>query len=102
MPVIVTKQIKKKRILIAAFAVLIIATLAILYFGGVIGGGSLPISVGLPVSDSSITGDGQEIKVPISDAKLKILEDERFTNLQNSPGVPISTETTGKSNPFSD
>ncbi len=99
MSVIVTKQIKKKRILIAALAVLIIATFTILYLGGVIGGSSPTTSVELP---SSVTETGQEVQVPISDAKLKILEDERFKNLQNSPGVPLNTDTTGKSNPFSD
>ena len=86
--------------LIAAFAVLILAAFAILYFGGVIGGEQAQPPESVP-DISTVTG-GDEVKIPISDAKLKILEDERFKILQNPPGVPVKTDTTGKANPFSD
>jgi|SRR3989338_3940340 len=106
MPVIVTKEIKKKRILMAALAILVIAIFSVLYFGGVIGKDSQPAPVEPAVGQSAVVplaeGTGQEIQTPISDAKLKILEDERFKNLQSPPGVPVKTDTTGKSNPFSE
>ena len=101
MAVVITKEIRKKRILIAAFAVLVLLSLSILYFGGVIGGGSQAPSVEPSQEIPVATGSG-EVKIPISDAKLKILEDERFKILQSPPGVPVKTDTTGKANPFSD
>ena len=100
MAVVITKEIRKKRMLIAAFAVLVLAAFAILYFGGVIGGGRQIQTAGPDQNISS--GPAEQVKVPISDAKLKILEDERFKILQNPPGVPVKTDTTGKVNPFSD
>lgn len=101
MPVIVTREIKKKRMLIAVFAALILAALAILYFGGVLGGSSPTSSVEVSNAPGGAANQA-ELKTPISDAQLKILEDARFTDLQSPPGVPIKTDTTGKSNPFSD
>ena len=97
MAVIVTKEIKKKRILLGIFAVLVLVTFGILYFG--IFKRSAPASVEQfqrSVSSSATASD------QISDLKVKILEDERFKNLQAPPGVPLNTQTTGKSNPFSD
>ena len=45
---------------------------------------------------------GTTVSEQVSDLKVKILEDIRFQGLQPPPGVPINTQTTGKSNPFSD
>jgi hypothetical protein len=103
MSVIVTKEVKKKRILLAIFAVSIIATFFVLYFGGMLGGGSPVVLENDMLQSGFIFGETeQEINVPISDIRLKILDDERFTSLQDPPGVPVSAETTGNRNPFSD
>lgn len=102
MTVIVTKEIQKKRILIVALAFFVIATFSILFFGGIIGGGS-PIMPDESLTPASMPGATEQgIIVPISDEELKILEDERFTSLLDPPGASVSAETTGNSNPFSD
>lgn len=98
MAIIVTKEIKRKRTLLVVFGVLVLASGAILYFGFLGTGGSLPAGVTTPAPiDSNTAVAGQ-----VSDLKIKILEDDRFKKLEPPPGVPLKTETTGKSNPFSD
>ena len=97
MAVIVTKEIKKKRILIGLFAILVLVIFGILYFG--IFRYSVPLSV---EQTQGQAGSGATAADQVSDLKVKILEDERFKNLQSPPGVPLNTETTGKGNPFSD
>ena len=98
MAVIVTKEIKRKRITLGVLAALVLASLLILYFG--IFTGRVPEATVLPMSEtgpSEVLGNSQ-----VSDIKIKILEDERFKILKSPPGVPLNTNTTGKSNPFSD
>ncbi|MBI2454376.1 MAG: hypothetical protein HYV54_02295 [Parcubacteria group bacterium] len=95
MSVVVTKEIKKKRIMLAILGALILASVLILYFGFFSGG--LPSTV-LP-EESSVAPLGNGM---VSDLNVKILEDERFKNLASPPGVPVATSTTGKKNPFSD
>lgn len=105
MPVIVTKEVKKKRILLAISVVSIVAAFFVLYFGGIvgIGGGSPAVLENEMLELGFIFGETEQgINVPISDERLKILDDERFTSLQDPPGVPVSAETTGNRNPFSD
>ncbi len=97
MAVVITKEIKKKRILLVIFMALVLASAAILYFGIFSGGETTPA-----VAQPSPTIGGPAVAGQISDLKIKILEDDRFRNLQPPPGVPLKTETTGKSNPFSD
>ncbi len=100
MAVIITKEIKKRRILLAASAVLL-AVMALVLFLGLNENTSeqtVPVSVGdsevampQPVSDSAV-----------SDLKVEVFEDERFKILKDPPGLPVESKTTGKSNPFSD
>ncbi|MEK9174612.1 MAG: hypothetical protein AAB725_01425 [Patescibacteria group bacterium] len=97
MAVIVTKEIKKKRILMGVFFVLVLSSGLVLYFG-FLHKGSPPPAVVAPVTPAA----GVAATSQVSDLKVKILEDDRFKNLELPPGVPIKTETTGKSNPFSD
>ncbi|MDP3764292.1 MAG: hypothetical protein Q8Q95_01585 [bacterium] len=100
MAVIVTKEIKKKRILLAVFGVLVLVSFGILYFGFF--GSSSPPPV-QPEQSAVVAGTpSATVADQVSDLKVKILEDERFKSLQIPPGVPIETQTTGKSNPFSD
>lgn len=94
MAVVVTKDIKRKRMFLAVFAVLVLAAALIIYFG--IFKKSAPPSAVAPSPSSAVNGS------QISDLKVKILEDDRFRNLLPPPGVPLKTETTGKNNPFSD
>ena len=93
MAVIVTKDIKRKRLFLTVFVALVLASAVIIYLG-VFSKGSQP-NIVLP--PENLVGNNQ-----VSDLKVKILEDERFRNLLPPPGVPLKTETTGKSNPFSD
>ena len=94
MAVVVTKDIKRRRLFLAVFAVLVLAAALIIYFG--IFNKNTPLSAVLPLENPVANGS------QVSDLKVKILEDERFKNLLSPPGVPLKTETTGKSNPFSD
>lgn len=99
MAVIVTKEIKKKRILLAVFAGLVLASLGILYFGYF--GASSPLPQ--PEQSQGTTNvSSASVSDQVSDLNVKVLEDSRFQNLQTPPGVPINVQTTGKSNPFSD
>lgn len=102
MAVVVTKEIKKKRMLFGVFAALVLASVAIIYFG--IFGKVRPEALPLAVSDITAPGEGSAAAGadPVADLKIKILEDERFKELQSSPGVPLKTGTTGKRNPFSE
>ena len=93
MAVIVTKDIKRKRLFLTVFVALVLASAVIIYLG-VFNKVSQP-NIVLP--PENLVGNNQ-----VSDLKVKILEDERFRNLLPPPGVPLKTETTGKSNPFSD
>ena len=93
MAVVITKEIKKKRTLLAVFAGLVLVSLVILYYGF--------LKKDSPSSDLS-SGTSYKSSQPVSDLNVKILEDQRFKNLQTPPGVPLNTNTTGKSNPFSD
>ena len=94
MAVVVTKDIRRKQLLLAAFAALVLTSASIIYFG--MFKESAPSSAVLPLENPVVSGS------QVSDLKVKILEDERFKNLLSPPGVPLKTETTGKSNPFSD
>ncbi|MEK7175063.1 MAG: hypothetical protein AAB722_01880 [Patescibacteria group bacterium] len=96
MPVILTKEIKKKRTLLVVLGALVLASVLILYFGFFSGGS--PQSTVLPEGSSNVSLGNQAV----SDLDVKILEDERFKNLRSPPGVPVATSTTGKNNPFSD
>lgn len=99
MAVVITKEIKKKRILISVFSVLVLTTFGILYFGFFKKSSSPPPQL----KDSGVASVvGTTVSEQVSDLKIKILEDIRFQGLQSPPGVPINTQTTGKSNPFSD
>lgn len=105
MAVVVTKEIKKKRMLLLIFLALVLVTFGILYFGGVFSGGSTPppqvAQQPNPIVGTANVSD-TTVSEQVSDLKVKILEDIRFQGLQSPPGVPIDTQTTGKSNPFSD
>lgn len=94
MAVVATKEIKRKQLFLTVFIVLVLASAVIIYLG--IFKKSAPPSVVAPLPSSAVSGS------QISDLKVKILEDDRFRNLLPPPGVPLKTETTGKSNPFSD
>ena len=48
----------------------------------------------LPESASSALSD--------LEVKLDLFEDDRFKELEASPGVPLKAQTSGKKNPFSD
>ncbi|MEK7564630.1 MAG: hypothetical protein AAB394_01090 [Patescibacteria group bacterium] len=99
MAVVVTKEIKKKRILVLVFSALVLATFSILYFGFFRKSSPPPPQI----KDSGMASViGTTVSEQVSDLKVKILEDIRFQGLQPPPGVPINTQTTGKSNPFSD
>lgn len=93
MAVVITKEIKKKRTLLAVFVGLVLVSLVILYYG-FLKKNSPSSSLSSPTSYKSSQS--------VSDLNVKILEDQRFKNLQTPPGVPLKTDTTGKSNPFSD
>ncbi len=93
MAVIVTKDIKRKRLFLAVFVVLVLTSAIIIYLG-IFKESSQP-NIVLP--PENLVNSNQ-----VSDLKIKILEDDRFRNLLPPPGVPLKTETTGKSNPFSD
>ncbi|MDP3800148.1 MAG: hypothetical protein Q8Q90_01865 [bacterium] len=101
MAVILTKEIKKKRLLLAVFGALVVVSLGILYFGGYFGS-STPAPIQPGQGSPVATTPGAAVVDQVSDLKVKILEDIRFQNLQMPPGVPIEMQTTGKSNPFSD
>ncbi len=101
MAVIVTKEIKKKRLLLAVFGFLVVVSLGILYFGGYFGSSTPPPPVQAQQGGTATTPVAA-VSDQVSDLKVKILEDVRFQNLQVPPGVPIEIQTTGKSNPFSD
>lgn len=98
MAVVVTKEIKRKRILLGVFGLLIVASLAIIYFG-IFSKSSPAVSSQLPAT-ATVTAVAPGGKV--ADLNVQVLEDSRFKELQPPPGVPVKTETTGKSNPFSD
>ncbi|MBI2052051.1 MAG: hypothetical protein HYT38_00015 [Candidatus Sungbacteria bacterium] len=93
MAVVVTKDIKRKRLFLAVFVVLVLTSAIIIYLG-IFKESSQP-NIVLP--PENLVNSNQ-----VSDLKIKILEDDRFRNLLPPPGVPLKTETTGKSNPFSD
>ncbi|MBI4118783.1 MAG: hypothetical protein HY452_00790 [Parcubacteria group bacterium] len=93
MAVVVTKDIKRKRLFLAVFVVLVLTSAIIIYLG-IFKESSQP-NIVLP--SENLVNSNQ-----VSDLKIKILEDDRFRNLLPPPGVPLKTETTGKSNPFSD
>lgn len=99
MAVVVTKEIKKKRKLLAVFAVSMLITGLVLYFG--MFRDSAP-----PVSDEPVADDMDSPPVDsgseVPRLELRVLEDERFKNLQPPPGLPVATTTAGKENPFSD
>ncbi|MFY9493242.1 MAG: hypothetical protein WAP55_02095 [Minisyncoccia bacterium] len=95
MPVVATKEIKRKRLFLTVFIVLVLTSAAIVYFG-IFKKSALP-STALPPANPTTASNNQ-----ISDLKVKILEDERFRDLLPPPGLPLKTETTGKNNPFSD
>lgn len=99
MSIVVTKEIKRRRLFLAVFAVLVSASAALVYFG--IFKKNTQYNVILPLENPA-NGDNPTNNNQVSDLKVKILEDERFKNLLSPPGVPLKTETTGKSNPFSD
>lgn len=96
MAVIITKEIRKKRILLGVFGALVLASVLILYFGFF--GNQQSLDTVLPPEGSVSPAAGQTV----SDLDVGILEDERFKNLVSPPGVPVATSTTGKKNPFSD
>lgn len=105
MSVVVTKEIKRKRMLLLVFLALVLASFGILYFG-IFKTNTPPPPQSQQKSNivESDTADvsNKAVSEQVSDLKVKILEDIRFQDLQSPPGVPISTQTTGKSNPFSD
>ena len=96
MAIIITKEIKKKRILLAVAGVMLLTAFLIIYFG-IFYNPSVP-AVDVLVPASGVTGSKSEI----SDINVGIFEDQRFKDLQIPPGVPIATDTPGKANPFSD
>lgn len=103
MSVIVTKEIKKKRMLLLVFLVLVLASFGVLYFGGFFKKSLVPSpQAQQPAVTGAVNVSNKAVSEQVSDLKIKILEDVRFQGLQPPPGVPISTQTTGKSNPFSD
>lgn len=94
MAIVITKEIKKKRILLGAALALLVASFLIIYFG-------LFYEPKVPaVSSSSNLEVAAGQKVP--DLNVDIFNDERFKILKSPPGVPIATDTPGKINPFSD
>lgn len=100
MAVILTKEEKKKRIMISVIAVSIIGTFSVLYFGGIIGGGPKYITDMpeiLPGEDS-----GKYLGSFSYDIDVKIFDDERFKSLMDPLTIPISTTTDGNRNPFSE
>ncbi|MBI4119935.1 MAG: hypothetical protein HY454_00530 [Parcubacteria group bacterium] len=101
MPVVVTKEIKKKRKLLAIFAVSMLASGLVLYFG-LFRQAASPTPPDEPAAaEAGLPPAGLGSEVPR--LELRLLEDERFKNLQPPPGLPLATTTTaGKENPFSD
>ncbi len=90
MAVILTKEIKRRRLLLALAGVLLLVALLIIYFG----------LFYQPGSSANPAGTGT-VQQP-ADINIGIFDDIRFKNLQSPPGVPIATDTPGKANPFSD
>lgn len=104
MAVIVTKDIKRKRIMLGAFAALVLGSGLIIYFG-IFSNRVTPSETDLPPESGESTGEVASFpQVSAPDFKVDILADERFKNLQSSPGVPleVATNTAGKINPFSE
>ena len=99
MPVVVTKEIKKKRKLLAIFAVSMLVTGLVLYFG--MFRDSAPSVSSEPVADD-VGLPPVDLGSEVPRLEVRILDDERFKNLQPSPGLPVATTTAGKANPFSD
>lgn len=96
MAIVITKEIKRKRILLAVAGGMLLVAFLIIYFGIFYKPGVPAMDVLAPVS--GVTGSKSEV----SDINVSIFEDQRFKDLQTPPGVPIATDTPGKANPFSD
>ena len=94
MAIVVTKEIKKKRILLVVAGGLIAASFLVIYFG-------VYYQPSMPSAEQSGVPTASLSKSEV-DINLGVFDDERFKSLQISPGVPIATDTPGKSNPFSE
>ncbi len=100
MAVVITQEIKKKRTMLALAGILLVVTAVILYVG---------LKKTPPIEETvsapaGVAGAPEEIAPApeVGDLNIGILEDTRFKKLQESPGLPVATSTTGKSNPFSE
>ena len=99
MAVIITKEIKKRRILLVASAILLVVTALVLFLG--LNETSAP-TISTNVESSEVSMPQPSSDSGVSDLKVGVFEDERFKILKDPPGLPVESKTTGKSNPFSD
>lgn len=99
MAVIITKEIRRRRALLIASGALLIVMALVLFLG---------LNKNTPSSEVPASVENPEILTPpasdsgVSDLKVGVFEDERFKALQDPPGLPVESKTTGKLNPFSD
>lgn len=100
MAVVLTQEIRKKRTLLAVVTILLITTAVILYFG--LRSTAPPETISGPSGASGETNTEVAPAPDLIDLKVDILNDDRFKKLQQPPGVPVATSTTGKLNPFSE